>query len=205
MDNLQPAQFAAVDQHFQIERGGFKVLAISDHQAHVVGAAGVDHLLALGDAGGHGLFAKHVFAGGRRLHGELRVRAVVGGNVNRLHLRMFQALRVGCRNGRRRWRQTSSPGAAPCVRRRSPTPPVGLCGCCGNRATPRVQQNALVPPPHTRLDPKLPCWFSLPQRYRQDFPSIIKRLSSWSEVRSDLSVQPPFSGGQMPADAMGYA
>ena len=65
-----------------LEVGGLEVAAVGDHELDVGGFAGGDHGFALGNAGGHGLFAEDVLAGLGGADGEVGVHGVGQGDVD---------------------------------------------------------------------------------------------------------------------------
>src|SRR5208337_659188 len=91
MNVFQPPQSPAADQLLELETRRLKILTVANHQANGGSAASCDHLAALFHRIGHRLFAEHMLAGVCRLNGIVGVRAVVGSNVNGLHLRMTEA------------------------------------------------------------------------------------------------------------------
>ena len=62
-DSLHLTEGARADEFDGAEVGRLVVAAVGDHELDVGGLAGGDHLLGLGNIGGHGLFAEHVLAG----------------------------------------------------------------------------------------------------------------------------------------------
>ncbi len=76
LDGLHLAECAVANELDGAEVGGLVVAAVGDHELYVGGLAGGDHLLAVGDAGGHGLFAEHVLAGLGGADGVLGVHGV---------------------------------------------------------------------------------------------------------------------------------
>jgi len=76
LDGLDLAEVAVANELDGAQIGRLIVAAIGDHQFLVCGLAGGDHLLAVFNAGGHGLFTEHVLAGLGGADGVLGVHGV---------------------------------------------------------------------------------------------------------------------------------
>ncbi len=94
LDEIDFAEGAGVGHFFRLQvfRREDKLLAV--HQQNAVAFGDGDHLLALRDGHGQGLFADDVFAGRGAVFGHLRVQAVRRGDGHHLDVFFFEHLAV---------------------------------------------------------------------------------------------------------------
>ena len=91
-DGLYLAESAVMDHADGLEVGGLVVAAVGDHELHVGGFAGGNHLLTIGHIGGHGLLAQHVLAGLCGADGVFGVHGVGQRHVDRVHVGVVRDL-----------------------------------------------------------------------------------------------------------------
>ena len=86
------ADQALIDQPLGLHVGLGKALIVADHQEFAVLFRTVHHGLAVGQGGGHGLFAQDVLAGVQGLDAQCRMSVVGGTDRDGVDLRVCQQL-----------------------------------------------------------------------------------------------------------------